>query len=136
MTNANRFAFAMLISATLSTGAHAATTAADLQALQNFDPLAEIQQVQRNRAAAARTEYSCTGNITQEQTGKIFRNQTIKAVAGDLIGSDSTSRTYHEEDNSGSSTLIVNTTNNTASYNVMTGGEVVVTGYLKCKGYK
>ncbi|ENV5883843.1 hypothetical protein ACFIPR_003211 [Enterobacter kobei] len=125
----NRFALAMLISAVISTSATAATTSADIQALQNFDPLAEIQQVQRNRS----TDYTCMGTMTIESTGKIRRNQSVRVTAGDLISDNGTERTYHDEDENGSSTMIINTKTGQGTYTIMDQSSVLATGNMKCK---
>ncbi|EKY3883946.1 hypothetical protein RCI39_001040 [Enterobacter hormaechei] len=132
MNTKNSFALAMLISATLTPVAHS-TSLGDLLALQNLDPIGEIQQVKRNRAAAYKVDYQCMGNMTIESTGKTRRNEHVNATAGNLISDNGTERTYHEEDESGSSTLIINTKTGQGSYTIMDQTSVLASGNVKCR---
>ncbi|HAW1366251.1 putative periplasmic lipoprotein [Escherichia fergusonii] len=77
-------------------------------------------------------EYTCIGTVTNEETGQHRRNQSVRAAKNDLLQVKGDERIYHEEDDTGASTLIINTKTGRGDYNLMNESKVVATGIMKC----
>lgn len=81
---------------------------------------------------ASTTKY-CIADITEEATGRTQKGLQFNINEKDVASTKGNERTYHEEDSTGSTTVVLNTTTGTGSITVMDESQVTHSGTIRCK---